>query len=467
MRKKELIKQLHNLKKEIKPDQAWKKANQEILLTQIKSQSRLEFAQGQNKILAGLFKNNLFSVIYRPVGSIIIVLLIIFSSFIASVNATKNSLPGDLWYGVKLTSERVQVNLVFDDEKKANLEIEFAERRLDEIKEIMENNDNGKDQDLEVPLQKFQESMTNVKTSLVKLEKKDKKTALKLAGLVEEKSNQYVDLLEENQDDIPTIVVNTEDAISSSKATGDKALSLIIKEFEAEQSDLPFTEVLTRVSQRYEKIANNTQKSAIQLEIILNKKKVLNTKEAGEAEEVNSAEEEENLVEETEEAEEVNSAEEEDNTSTQGDQTASDSETEDENNDNDNEEENQEDEQEAEPAQPEVLTLEQAQQELAKVTEALKQAKGFIDQIAISQAFEQLKLADELLTNINKTIKANAAFLQGEDLNNQESKLEIPALEPVDPEEENPEADNLEPEESADSDTDSQAEAENTEESTG
>ena len=53
-----------------------------------------------------------------------------------TVAASTNSLPGDLLYPVKTTTERVQEFFTFGREAKANLYIRFAERRIDEIEAL-------------------------------------------------------------------------------------------------------------------------------------------------------------------------------------------------------------------------------------------------------------------------------------------------------------------------------------------
>jgi hypothetical protein len=55
-----------------------------------------------------------------------------------TVGASTNALPGDLMYSVKTTMERVQAFFTFGDEAKANLYIELAERRVEEIEALAE-----------------------------------------------------------------------------------------------------------------------------------------------------------------------------------------------------------------------------------------------------------------------------------------------------------------------------------------
>jgi len=53
-----------------------------------------------------------------------------------TVGASINSLPGDLLYPVKITSEKVQTFFTYGNEAKANLYAKLAERRIDEIRAL-------------------------------------------------------------------------------------------------------------------------------------------------------------------------------------------------------------------------------------------------------------------------------------------------------------------------------------------
>ena len=51
MKKKELLKQLNNLKETIKPDSSWQEANRDILLSQINAQTRLDFEKTKVQLM--------------------------------------------------------------------------------------------------------------------------------------------------------------------------------------------------------------------------------------------------------------------------------------------------------------------------------------------------------------------------------------------------------------------------------
>jgi len=61
---------------------------------------------------------------------------------VGTVSASANSLPGDALYPVKTTTEKVQGFFTLGSEAKANFHMKLAQRRLDELKLLVENNRN-------------------------------------------------------------------------------------------------------------------------------------------------------------------------------------------------------------------------------------------------------------------------------------------------------------------------------------
>jgi hypothetical protein len=281
MRKKDLLKQLHNLQNQVKPDADWQTKNRDILLSQIRAQVPLNFEVKKAKIFSQILSKNFIMPIFRPVLSLTIIVVAVFWAWSASVSATKNSLPGDLFYNVKLTSERMKVNLTLSDAKKASLEMQFAGKRLDEINKIKNaglNNEN-----LNVPLKKFQENMVNVKSSLAKLEKSDKHAALKIADLVDQKSQEYVGVLTQKQGQVPAIAANAEQAISASKIIAEKALNLIIDEYLAGSKEFSTEQVKGKVNARLTDLRDTLNNAKSDIDKILANKKAEEERLAAEA----------------------------------------------------------------------------------------------------------------------------------------------------------------------------------------
>ncbi len=442
MRKKELIKQLNSLQKKIQPQNEWLASSREILLAQLKAQTSFDFVESRGH--GRQFMHNIFAFTYKPLVGMAVVCLLIFGSWIATVNATKNSLPGDFLYSLKLTTERMQVNLAIDEEKKTNLELEFAGRRLEEIKTVVakaETEPNQKE-NLDVTLKKFQESMVNLKTNLAKLEIKDKDKAVEIASVLDQKSQEYVDILQDQQESLPELAKNTEEAINASKVTSEKALDLIIKEFEVGQSDMQPDDIINKVTERINDLEKEiTQEKSDLKTINLNQialAKKLKEKAALEAAQTaanNETETSETNSEETGEENIDNNEANVDNTS-QAENT-----------------ENVNTQVETEPA--EILpTLEDVQAKPDEAYALLQQARTELRNLALGQAFDLVKQADDIVTLVKKVIKANEKYLDIESLLNEANP----------PEEEQSPAN---ADESESSDTDSQAEPAVTEENAG
>ena len=133
-----IVEQLKTLK-EIKPRAEWVNSSRELLLSQISAQAE------NSKTLVGanvwfFFKSAMPSGVLRfvaqPIGVLSVILLFIAGTGILGVNASKTSLPGDLLYPVKLTSEKVSLSLIINDSKKAEKHLEYAEERVKEMEAV-------------------------------------------------------------------------------------------------------------------------------------------------------------------------------------------------------------------------------------------------------------------------------------------------------------------------------------------
>jgi len=420
MKKKDLLKQLHNLRNQINPDLDWQKSNREILLSQIKGQTSLDLQTGKSKFSHGLLLNKFFLAVSKPVVATLLVVLLSLGAYIASVNATKNSMPGDFLYNFKLASERVRVNLTFDDEKKTNLEIAFAERRLKEVKDLADKNNSSNARN--VPLKQFQESIDNVKSSLAKLEKSDSQKALKLANLVDTKTKEYVYLLENQQNQNPDSASNTEMAITATKEMGDKALDLIVNEFESGQSLLSPADVSNRIKDRLDNVQADLTKAKTEIAQIVANKKIADA-QAAEAAKKQAAQEQ---------------AQEKDATKTESSTTAANTNTATSNNtpatvnnspttsSGGSQASTSGDKttvsstegqpgQTAETPKEEVLpTPEESKAKLDDAQALLDQAVMSLKNGLLGQAFDQIKQASDIVTLINKVIKANSQYLDNQ-----------------------------------------------------
>lgn len=159
MKEKEIILQLKRLR-EIKPDKKW------VFLTkkEILGQKGIEIFLIFKPVYAGLF--------------LIFLLIGIFG-------VSKNSLPGEPLYYIKKISEETE-KVFIPEEEKPKLNLELANKRLEELKKVAEKNEVRK---LVPAIKEVQANISQTKENLVKSGKVDEeilKKTLTLASKVEE-----------------------------------------------------------------------------------------------------------------------------------------------------------------------------------------------------------------------------------------------------------------------------------------
>ena len=177
MTEQELIKQLNSLNK-IKLDNQWKNDNREILLNQISSSqeeaqiSRLASLRSGFRILENMLPQQLIRQLSQPVWAVVLIMVIVFGGGIVSLNASRDTKPGDSLYIAKVISEKAQLAVTFNEKEKAKLGIEFAGNRAKEITQVLAEADNAikeKDAKVEKLTKDFKKEINTVKSRLVKI----------------------------------------------------------------------------------------------------------------------------------------------------------------------------------------------------------------------------------------------------------------------------------------------------------
>lgn len=129
---KDLLQKLNNLK-EIKPSKDWKEKNRQVLVSQISAFQKAKEIKIQEEIPV---KRGFFSIINQPAWAVFcIVLIIIGGGF--SAQAAKNIKPGNSMYIARIMSEKAQVAMTFNKEKRVRLDMKFAQNRAREITEVL------------------------------------------------------------------------------------------------------------------------------------------------------------------------------------------------------------------------------------------------------------------------------------------------------------------------------------------
>ncbi|OGO16532.1 MAG: hypothetical protein A2Z14_02135 [Chloroflexi bacterium RBG_16_48_8] len=91
----------------------------------------------------------------KPALQLLSILVVIFSlgTGVSAVYASGDSLPGDALYPIKIGVENLQLLLTFDDASEARLQIEFAQKRIGEMKALAEQ---GRYEDIQTAAEGYQ-----------------------------------------------------------------------------------------------------------------------------------------------------------------------------------------------------------------------------------------------------------------------------------------------------------------------
>lgn len=141
---KHQLKELGSVHKSINPSGLWIEENKKRLMAQITNtvgaQSTVSVKSSFKKLVR-TFLPTQFLAVMRPAFTAAMVLVLAFAGWAASVSASFNSLPGDVLWNVKVAAEKTDIALTTSKEEKIKKQLEYNERRVDEVKTVFENND--------------------------------------------------------------------------------------------------------------------------------------------------------------------------------------------------------------------------------------------------------------------------------------------------------------------------------------
>jgi len=227
---------ISNLKKlqRIKPRSAWMHENRDFLISHVSATSKKEFGT-QGSVIKGLqliLQPKRLSLALRPVALAVVAISVTICGF-ATVSASKNSLPGDTFYSIKRIGEKTQLSLTIGEENKAQLEIEFAGRRSEELNFLIHKKDEApeKKQKVEQTVKYLKEDVDAAKKRISGLKDTNPKEAVEAAKAMDQKA-------EELEEDLTTAKNNlvTEEA-DELQATIDEAIDAV-EETEKEVTDV-------------------------------------------------------------------------------------------------------------------------------------------------------------------------------------------------------------------------------------
>ena len=131
--------------------------------------------------IPAFFQERRIAVQYSALLTLTAVLL--FVGYRSTDFLVQRSIPGDPLYEAKVTQEELRVTLASNEEEKTRLRIDYAQRRVTEMQELVIV---GRTELIELTLQNFEYQLSQAASGILSVAKADQVTAAQLSSLFEE-----------------------------------------------------------------------------------------------------------------------------------------------------------------------------------------------------------------------------------------------------------------------------------------
>lgn len=192
------------------PEAGWKKEFRSTLMMQIKNTVDLEpralsFNERLREIINFIFPGEELRLATRAVSIMLLVLGVVFGGSITTVSASLNSVPGDLLYPLKRMTEEAQVALASGQDVKAELHVEFAGRRVQEVAKINEASKVDSAERIAAAVEGFKQEIETANEYLNNLNSEPEKVVA-VAKIIDAKSEVHQQIL----NDVSKKVIDSE-----------------------------------------------------------------------------------------------------------------------------------------------------------------------------------------------------------------------------------------------------------------
>lgn len=204
--------------------------------------------------------------VVRPIVLMGLAFGIATGSWATGAFASLNSVPGDVWYPVKIGIENTTVAVVGATQgtsAKTKLQAEYATRRLDEAQKVIAEPEKAKE-----AVQRFQESMTEVNATLEALKSTDAAVAVEIAKSMDVHATRYLQQI----DQVKVLAeaagdASVNDAMKAAEfavvATGDKTVEVYVESLAQGSAAITKAEIKEivdkKLSQIETRVANVTE----------------------------------------------------------------------------------------------------------------------------------------------------------------------------------------------------------------
>lgn len=190
MTEQELINKIKELKN-IQPSKEWLGSAREKLIYQIKP-SQVDFLPR-----LGLFN---WLKPLQPIALTISLILIFIAGPWLTLKASQNSLPGETLYSVKKAAEKIQAGMA-SEESQVGLQVDFAQRRLEEINKLNEDSLSPEEKN-----EKVEQAAVDFKNNLAGANQYVKKVPKEKAKAVAQKTKKIRESLTKTKEEASLVV---------------------------------------------------------------------------------------------------------------------------------------------------------------------------------------------------------------------------------------------------------------------
>lgn len=166
----------------------------------------------------------------KPMAASLAVFVFAVVGSVAVVGAAAHALPGNNLYSVKLGIEKAQLALAVDTEARAQLRVEFASRRLEEMVEIAAQGSNSATGSVQLAADRFKDEVVGIQEELT-----TSQDTTAFAKSVGRRVEAYSSTVASTGDDLPEEVLGEVEEIL--EETKEQVVEVIITAHEADQDE--------------------------------------------------------------------------------------------------------------------------------------------------------------------------------------------------------------------------------------
>ncbi len=255
------IRSLRTAPDRIVPDAAWVSHTRETLLMQVRNTlpparpSLREQFHGVTQLFAEL---HVGSFLRKPVMAVMFLVACMTGGSLFSVSAAEQSLPGDLFYGLKLVTEQARLALTSTMDEKLKLKTEFTERRVTELQRSVA--DEAYREQVPQVAEMLKRDLGTLKEQLSNVTQQSSSAKIvEAAKLLDEKTNAVITALQDTKSQLsPEAKEKVTEAQSAASDVGIQAIEVLAAQHQESSETVPAETVTDALQDHAQTVANVT-----------------------------------------------------------------------------------------------------------------------------------------------------------------------------------------------------------------